>query len=205
MAQMSSNSPDLAVPPLHQHHLQQTALGPALQQLNLSRPSTPAIEHKTLTPSIEGASCWLTLDQNPVGLGVVVTGMGELKRQRPVICQQQSPAAVGIESAHRMEPPTKILRQQIQHGGPAMRVMAGADHPNGFVDQEHPRILSKFQTAAIHNDQLLIGVGLIAETGDLAVNGHAPGLQPGFGLASRTETSCGHELLQALPSHALTG
>jgi hypothetical protein len=82
-----------------------------------------------------------------------------------------------------MQSPTMIRRQQIQHGASTTGVVAGADHPNRFVQQHHPRLLTQVQLATIDNDRLTIRISLITKAGDLTVDTNTTVLQPEFGLA----------------------
>ena len=105
---------------------------------------------------------------------MAVAGMGEPQGQIPVVAKQQSSAAVGIESAHRMEPlaPSQIRRQQIQHGGPSLRIVAGGEHPNRLVEQKGERDGPWIEGTSVDADLIVVWIRPLPQGGRAAVQAH---------------------------------
>ena len=66
----------------------------------------------------------------------------------------------------------QLGRQQIEHRGAAVGIMAGAEHPQRFVEQQGERGGWRRQRLAIDLDAVGGEIGLIAELRQLAIQPH---------------------------------
>ncbi len=111
---------------------------------------------------------------------MAVAGVGEPQGEFAVVGEQEGAAAVGIEATHRMQTaaPAQLRRQQVEHGGTAVGVPAGAEHADGLVEQERQGRGGKHQGLTIDTDAVGGGIGPIAEPGQVPVDLDAALPQP---------------------------
>ena len=89
--------------------------------------------------------------------------MGERQGEGAVVAKQQRPMAFGIKASHRVQTPApgQPRRQQLQHRGPAGRVVAGGVHSPGLVQEQGERRGRRWQRLTVEQHLIQQGIGLV--------------------------------------------
>src|SRR5262249_24533155 len=114
--------------------------------------------------------------------------------------EDQQPAGVEVEPAHRPPAPAIHLGQLLEHGGPALGVVARDDLALGLVVHQHARQrLAEAQPDEVAVElHLVAGAHGIAELRDLAVDREVALGDQDLDVAARAVARLRHHLLQAL-------
>ena len=109
--------------------------------------------------------------------------MGELQGEFTLVGEQQGPPAFGIQPPDGMEAAAQLPRQQIEHDRPSLGVLAAADHPTRFVQQQQAWWIVGRQGGAVDGDAVKPGLSTVAQLGNAVIDLHAPCSEQLFGMA----------------------
>jgi RNA polymerase nonessential primary-like sigma factor len=134
---------------------------------------------------------------------MAIAGVGEAEGEVAVVAQQESAATVRIQPTHRMQAGlvAPMVWEQIEHGGAALGVMAGGQHPGGFVEKEGQGSRGGGKGLAGNANPVEGWVGLGAQLGYTAVHPHLAIPEKGFGLAAGAESGACDQFLEPFLSH----
>src|SRR5271169_134289 len=197
-AEVFENALDLAVLALAQSHHDPGVGALFALQPRLDARVMDAFDRHALAQRIE-----LRLQDLAMGAHAIAsqpTGGGELEyaREPAVVGEQQQTFGVDVESADRYYA-RQIFRQRIEDGSTPLGVARGRHQAARLVEEEQPSSLGRAQRLAVDAH---VVVGADVEGGafeDRAVDADPPRLDPGLGVAARTETRPRHRLGYALP------
>jgi hypothetical protein len=131
----------------------------------------------------------------------LVLGVEQALHERAVVCEQQQPFRVVVEAAHGVD----VLAdtgQQVQHGGPALRVLPGGHVATRLVEQDVPVPRRDAHALPVHADVVAIRVGLRPQLDDGGtVDRHAAARDEHLRGASRRDAGRGQDLLEAFGGH----
>ena len=201
VTQHGSGATDLAVAALSHRQLQQGAIRLLRHHLQPHWLAGPSLQRHTGPPASQGFRLEMAPHPHPISARMAVAGMGEAQREGTVVGQQQRAPAVGIQPTHRVQAAalTQTGGKQIEHGGTALRVVTGADHPHRFVQQDQQRRRPGREGAAIDRDPIDPDIGPVPQPGGGAVHAHSALAQQVFGPAAGAEAGSRDQLLQLLP------
>ncbi len=117
--------------------------------------------------------------------------------QDAVVGHQQQSGGVDIETSDR-EKPRLDITHHLGNRGAAFRIIKRGDNADRLVEQEINQLLAGLQRFAVNQDTAVCGIGLVAQTGRLAVHADPAGGYQLFSLAARTISGGGDYFLQAL-------
>ena len=113
-----------------------------------------------------------------------------------VVGEQEQPLGIEVQTADREQARfPRLGRQEIQHGRPPLRISRGGDDPARLVqDPVAPGL--RDDGAPVQFDLVLIRVCGRAESGDHAVDAHAPEANQLLGSPPGRHARPGQDLLQ---------
>ena len=125
-----------------------------------------------------------------------VPRMHEVMGELTVVGEQQQPARVGVEPAHRKHP--RAGRQELGDRAALLGIVQRADHADRLVEHEVAERGARRQRTPAHGDAIAVRLHLGARLGDhAAVHLHRAFLDQRVALAPRAEPALRQELVEA--------
>jgi hypothetical protein len=186
VAEEICRSANLAIPSFVHGHFQQGGVARVLERAHVHRRTGNPIQGHALSPGLKGRCTRVASNPNPVGLAMAIAWVGEAKGQVAVVAEQEGTPAVRIQSTHRMEAGlmAPMVGEQIEHGGAALGVVAGAEHPRWFVEEQGQGSRGGGEGLAGNGNLVALRVCLFAQLGYAAVHPYLAFPEKGFGLAA---------------------
>jgi hypothetical protein len=106
-----------------------------------------------------------------------------------------------VEAADGENALAHLAAESIEHRRTAFGVVVGRDHTGRLVEQDVAQRLRRPEALAVDLDRVAGEVGLIAQLGRSAVDGHAPFPDPTLRVAAGTHSGAGNQLLDPFKAH----
>jgi hypothetical protein len=163
----------------------------------------PGLELDAELEPLQHRGCGWTIRVRAVALHDPVARVHEVVRQLAVVGQDQEPAGVGVETAHREQP--RAARKQVGDRPAPLGILERADHADRLVEQQVGRPRPARKRPALDLDHVVVRVDLPARLGaHLAVDTHLPGAHQRVGPAARGDAARGDVLVEP-DAHAPAG
>ena len=147
---------------------------PGTRLRHLGRRRDAVVELHAIAQAAQRAPAHVALHLGQVLLLDAVAGVRQPVGEVAVVGQQQQALGGHVEAADGVHP--RFVGHEVHHGGPALRVAGGGDHPDRLVEQvvHQPGLRTPMGTpsTSTRSDS---GVDAPPEHGDLAVHRDPPG------------------------------
>lgn len=203
VAEEIGRAANLAIPSFVHGEFQQGGVAGVLERAHVHRCAGDPIQGHALAPGGQGLGARVAPNPHPVGLAVAVAGVGEAEGQVAVVAEEEGAPTVRIQPPHRMQagPLAPKVGEQVEHGGAALGVVAGAEHPRRFVEEKGQGSRSRGEGLAGNGNLVALRVCLFAQLGHAAIDPHLTFPEKGFGLAAGAESGARDQFLKPFLSH----